>query len=281
MKIEIPTELLFPMGGTTPLTAEAVQDFIGLARKASSNTVDRQQIIEKFKELFAASSGDQYGRSSSLSWAESDLEHHAEKASSDAPRFISAFCDACNALNELGVAVPGHQYVNNILEKHSVPFRVADHRLVATDNHISPPDPIIGSAESTVSRALSDAKILLGHSDSSSAIDRVHTALHGYLLELCEGVVQVEQDASLPRVFKLLRRSHLALSQEGPRGSDVTKILQSFAGAIDALSTIRNQASLAHANDLLDEPEATMALNAVYTVFRYIQDCVKRHENEI
>ena len=136
MKIEVPTELQFPMGGTTQLTAEAVQDFIGLARKVYSNTVDRQQIIEKFKELFAASSGDQYGRSSSLSWAESDLEHHADRASSDAPRFIAAFCDACNALKELGVAVPGHQYVNNILEKHSVPFRVSDHRLVATDDHI-------------------------------------------------------------------------------------------------------------------------------------------------
>ena len=278
MKIEVPTELLFPMGETTPLTADAVQDFIGLARKASSNIVDRQQIIEKFKDFFAASAGDQYGRSSNLSWAESDLEYHADRASLDAPGFIAAFCNACDALEEQGVAVPSHLYVNNLLDKHSVPFRVTDHLLVTAGDHISPPDPVVWSAESTVSRALSDAKILLGYSESSSAIDRVHTALHGYLLELCDGVVQVEQDAPLPRLFKLLRQSHPALAPRGPRGADVTKILQSFAGAIDALSTIRNRASLAHANDLLDEPEATIALNAVYTVFRYIQDCVKRHE---
>ncbi|WP_367947664.1 abortive infection family protein [Halomonas sp. TA22] len=42
---------------------------------------------------------------------------------------------------------------------------------------------------------------------------------------------------------------------------------------------LRNRASLAHANELLDEPEATVALNAVYTIFRYIQDCIKRFGN--
>ena len=151
---------------------------------------------------------------------------------------------------------------------------------MATDEHISPPDPVIGTAESTVSRALADAKALVGHSDASSAIDRAHTALHGYLLELCGNAsIPVENDASLSRVFKLLRRSHPALSPDGPRASDVTKILQSFAASIDALSTIRNRASLAHANELLDEPEATVALNAVYTIFRYVQDCIKRFGN--
>lgn len=280
MPIEMPVELRFPMGGTTPLTGRAVQDFITLARKASSSNISRQQIIEKFKEYLAIASGDQYAKSSSLSWAESDLEFHAERAASDAPGFISAFCDACEALENWGVAVPGHQYVNNILEKHAVPYRVIDNQLVTTDDHISPPDPVIGTAESTVSRALADAKTLLGHSDASSAIDRAHTALHGYLLELCGSAsIQIEIDAPLSKVFKTLRQSHPALAPEGPRSSDVTKILQSFAASINALSTIRNRASLAHANELLDEPEATVALNAVYTIFRYLQDCIKRFDN--
>lgn len=280
MPIEMPVELRFPMGGTTPLTDGAVQDFISLARKASSSSIGRQQIIEKFKEIFAITSGDQYAKSSSLSWAESDLEDHADRAASDAPGFIAAFCDACEALENWGVAVPGHQYVNNILEKHSVPFRVIDNQLVANDEHISPPDPVIGTAESTVSRALADAKALLGHSDASSAIDRAHTALHGYLIELCGNAsIPLDNDASLSRVFKVLRQSHPALVPEGPRASDVTKILKSFAASIDALSTIRNRASLAHANELLSEPEATVALNAAYTIFRYIQDCMKRFDN--
>ncbi|QJQ95144.1 MULTISPECIES: hypothetical protein [Halomonadaceae] len=174
----------------------AVQDFISLARKASSSTIGRQQIIEKYKGFLAIASGDQYANSSSLSWAESNLENHAEKAASDAPGFIAAFCDACEALENWGVAVPGHQYVNNILEKHSVPFRVIDSQLAATDEHISPPDPVIETAESTVSRALADAKALVGYSDASSAIDRAHTALHGYLIKLCGNAsIPVEDDA--------------------------------------------------------------------------------------
>ena len=44
------------------------------------------------------------------------------------------------------------------------------------------------------------------------------------------------------------------------------------------MSTIRNRASLAHANQLLDEPEAALVLNAISTLFHYIEDCVARSE---
>ncbi len=268
------------MGGTVPLTMDAVQDFINLARRTSSSAVGRQDIIERFKEYFAAASGDQYARSSSLSWSESDLEYHAELAASDAPGFIAAFCDACEMLESVGVAVPGHQYVNNILEKHGVPFRVKNNQLAEAEDHLSPPVPSDDSAESTVSRALADAKALVGHSNAASAIDRAHTALHAYLIKLCEDAsIHTDSDISLSKAFKLLRREHPALAPDGPRAEDITKILQSFASAIDAFSTIRNKASLAHANDLLEEPEATAALNSIYTVFRYLQDCIKRSGN--
>lgn len=280
MPVEMPVELRFPMGGTIPMTMDAVQDFLSLARRASSNAVGRQKIIECFKEYFATASGDQYAKSSSLSWAESDLEYHAQRAASDAPGFIAAFCDACEALDAMGVTVPGHQYVNNILEKYDVPFRLIDNVLTATEEHLTPPDSRSDTAESTVSRALADAKSLVGHSDAASAIDRAHTALHAYLIELCEGAsIPIEDDVTLSKAFKLLRRSHPALTPEGPRAGDITKILQSFASAIDAFSTIRNKASLAHANDLLEEPEATAALNSIYTIFRYLQDCIKRSGN--
>lgn len=280
LPVEMPVELRFPMGGTVPLTMDAVQDFLNLARRASSNAIGRQDIIERFKEYFAAASGDQYARSSSLSWAESDLEYHAQLAASDAPGFIAAFCDACEVLESMSVAVPGHQYVNNILEKHSVPFRIIDNELTATEEHLSPPDPGVDTAESTVSRALADAKALVGHSNAASAIDRAHTALHAYLIELCASAsITIEDGITLSKAFKLLRKSHPALAPEGPRAADITKILQSFASAIDAFSTIRNKASLAHANDLLEEPEATAALNSIYTVFRYLQDCIKRSGN--
>lgn len=79
-------------------------------------------------------------------------------------------------------------------------------------------------------------------------------------------------------LFKALRRDHAALKPQGPRSADIAKILGSLATVVDSLAPIRNKASLAHANPLLDEPEAAAALNATRTVFHYVQDCVRRSQ---
>ena len=276
MPLQMTSELRFPMGASTPLSNAAVEDFLVLARKVTS-TISRKQIIETYKEYFCRASGEYYSSSSDLSWAESDLDRDARNASSDAPGFIAAFCDACEYLGARDIAVPNHTIVNNILEKHNVPFRIIDNELCNTTEYITPPKPQ-ASPESVVARALSDAKALIGHSNSSSAIDRAHTALHGYLVHLCvNNNIEIKQDTTTAKAFKLLRQSHPALSPDGPRASDLTRVLQAFATSIDAFSTIRNKASLAHANELLDEPEATAAVNAIYTIFRYIQDCLQRY----
>ena len=277
MPLQMNSELRFPMGSSTPLSNAAVEDFLILARKVTS-TVARKKIIETFKEYFCSASGECYASSSSLAWAESDLDRAAHTASSDAPGFIAAFCDACENLSDMDITVPNHSIVNNILEKHNVPFRINNNELCNTSEYIAPPRPQ-ASPESVVARALSDAKALIGHTDASSAVDRAHTALHGYLVHLCvDNNVEIKQDITTAKAFKQLRESHPALAPDGPRAPDVTRVLQAFATSIDAFSTIRNKASLAHANVLLDEPEATAVLNAIYTIFRYIQDCFQRYE---
>jgi len=279
--VKMPVELRFSMGASTPIDSAAVNDLMSAARKVRSDKIDRQDILECFKEYFAAASGDQYARSSSLSWAETDVDYHAQRCLSDAPGFIAAFCDACEELGAEGVGVPGHQYVNNVLDKYDVPFRIIENEIVTSSEYLVQPDTGCESAESIVSRALSDAKALVGHSNAASAIDRAHTGLHAYLIELCgQAEIRVEDDVSLSRAFKLLRTNHAALTLDVHRAKDIAQIVQSFASAIDAFSTIRNKASLAHANVLLEGPEATAALNSIYTVFRYLQDCIKRHEAE-
>jgi hypothetical protein len=42
------------------------------------------------------------------------------------------------------------------------------------------------------------------------------------------------------------------------------------------MSPIRNKASLAHANPLLEGPEAIAVVNAAYTILRYVQDSLAR-----
>ena len=269
------SELRFPMGASTPINPLAMEDLLNLAKRVTASG-NRQAVLEIFKEHFCRVSGDYYGRSSNLDWAESDFRRNAKSAAPDGPGFIAAFADACEQLSQSGSATPDHVHINKILENHLVPFQIVNNVLVKTDEYISPPEPEMLEA-TVVARALADAKALIGQSSASSAIDRTHTALHGYLINLCkQSSLEVSESTTTAKAFKVLRENHSAFEATGPRSAEVTRVLQAMATSIDAFSTIRNKASMAHANELLDEPEATAIVNSMYTIFRYIQDCLSR-----
>ncbi len=280
MPLQMASELRFSMGATCPLSEQAVSAVLSLLRR-SSGAVGQQFIIETFKKHFCKVDGLTYSKSSSLDWAESDLNYYASTASKNAPGFIAAACDALEELEHLGVSVPQPVNINAVLSSNNVPYVIRNNTLVELSQRVSPPE-IKESISEVVARALSDAQALVGTADASSAIDRAHTALHGYVLELCcMHSISLPDDATLSKAFKQLREGHPAFAPTGPRPSDVFRVLSSFAGAVDSFSTLRNNASLAHVNELLLVPEATASLNAMYTIFRYIQDCIRRYEGRL
>jgi hypothetical protein len=275
MPLQMPPELLFSTGPTTPLHDVAVQEFLGYARRISS-PAGRQGTFEEFKRAFCRVSGEPYHSSSSEGWAESDLVVAAGKAADNAPGFIQAFVEACEALQIRGAVVPDHARINHLLAQLHVPFRIEDGQLLASSGFVAPPDAPKDVA-STASRAFLEAAGLVRNGQASSAIDRIHTALHAYFLELCGGAgIEAGADPTTGQLFKLLRDQRAALQPTGPRHEDVTRILRSFAMVVDAMSPIRNKASLAHANPLLEEPEALVVIHAAYTIFRYVQDSLAR-----
>jgi Abortive infection C-terminus len=123
-----------------------------------------------------------------------------------------------------------------------------------------------------VVRALADADELIRTNGATSAVDRIHTALHGHVLALCESTgIEVDHETTTNRALKLLRQNHPALAASGPRAGDITRILGAMATVLDSLNPIRNNASVAHPNaQLLDEPEAHLAINAARTVFAFL-----------
>jgi hypothetical protein len=123
-----------------------------------------------------------------------------------------------------------------------------------------------------VVRALADAEQMLHTTGATSGVDRVHTALHGHLLALCEQVgVATPSDASMTTIFKALRREHPRLSDLGPRRQDIEKVLNAASSIFDALGPVRNRASVAHPNlDLLAEPEAMLVINVGRTLLNYL-----------
>lgn len=140
-------------------------------------------------------------------------------------------------------------------------------------------DPVLASVPSSVAtgdviqRAMADAEQLILTSGPVSAVDRLHTALHGYLRMLCsECGAQVAEDASLTALFKTMRAEHPALKFLGPHDKEMVKVLNGFANAIDAINALRNNGSVAHPSEhLLGEAEAYLAVNATRTVLNYIR----------
>lgn len=128
------------------------------------------------------------------------------------------------------------------------------------------------SASDVVRRALSDADQLVATNGAQSAVDRLHTAMHGYLKTACKDAgISIPDNATLTQAFKALRSEHSALGDLGSHGSEVAKVLQSFAAVLDALNTIRNHGSVAHPTERLIEPaEASLFVNAVRTLFHYL-----------
>ena len=123
-----------------------------------------------------------------------------------------------------------------------------------------------------VVRAIADAESLIGSTGATSGVDRVHTALHGHLLALCEASsIETPPRASLNAVFRALRTEHPQLQEQGPRSQDIQKVLNSTSAILDALDPVRNRASVAHPNqELLAEPEAMLVVNVGRTLLNYL-----------
>lgn len=132
--------------------------------------------------------------------------------------------------------------------------------------------PTLRVTSSTVERAISDAESLIRTNGPTSGVDRIHTALHGYLIAVCEeaGIAHGKRPTTM-ELFSLIRNRHAAFRNAETQASETVTILRSLSRLIDTLNSVRNEASLAHSNDqLLDEPEAFLMINAARTVLHYL-----------
>lgn len=132
--------------------------------------------------------------------------------------------------------------------------------------------PSLKITTATVELAISDAEALLKTNGATSGVDRIHTALHGYLKKVClDAGIAYESDDTITKLFKLLRQKHVALKNLGARQNDIEKIFQAFGTIMDALNPIRNKASIAHPNEnLLEKDEAFLVINSAKTILHYL-----------
>jgi hypothetical protein len=136
--------------------------------------------------------------------------------------------------------------------------------------------PELKITSEVVDRAITDAERLLESGQgAASALDRVHTTLHGYLIELCveAGLIsKAGEYPSMTALFKKLREEHPKFGYSGPRASEVGAALKATPSIIEAFNTLRNNASLAHPNQaIVPEPEAMYLINLARSLLHYIE----------
>jgi hypothetical protein len=135
---------------------------------------------------------------------------------------------------------------------------------------------VTGSAPTFTSdvviRAIDDAEALLQGGGPTSAVDRVHTSIHGHLRYLCdEAQIPYGRDETMVVLLKKLRQQHPKLRNPGPRPNDIETVLRASGSILDALNPVRNNASVAHPNqDLLGRDEAQLVINVGRSLLSYL-----------
>jgi hypothetical protein len=108
-------------------------DFFMFIKKIAGQHSDRQYVIEHYKRHFADAAARPCYTSTSLSWAESDLNDYMSAAAGNAPLFIEAFFDAGNALQMANpqFIVPDVATINQILAKYAAGYELQPPALIS------------------------------------------------------------------------------------------------------------------------------------------------------
>lgn len=133
-------------------------------------------------------------------------------------------------------------------------------------------NPSLTITSEVIERAIADAKTLIENTGATSAVDRVHTLLHGYLKQLCRNNgITVSEDANVTTLFSQLRSNHAAFQNAENNSPNVSRMIRSLGAILDVFNPIRNHESMSHPNEvLLDEPEAILFINIARSVLQYI-----------
>lgn len=151
------------------------------------------------------------------------------------------------------------------------------------DSTVIETDLSLADAYTAVRKSLDDAEVLLKESDASSCVDRIFTALHGFLEAICvDANIQILKNESIIKLFNKIRDEHPAFISFGStRRSDIIKIMRSLSAIVDTLQPIRNNASLAHPNKiLLDPPEAILIINTTKSIIIYLDNKITRWKSQ-
>lgn len=131
-----------------------------------------------------------------------------------------------------------------------------------------------------VEEALKQAEILINNHSAASAVDRVHTALHGYLKKICNeaGIVFEKNKPTIQEIFSKLKNEHpcFKVDNDPDFNALINTIINSISKLLHKLNDIRNDKSFAHPNEnILGESEALFVINVSRAILNYVNSKIK------
>jgi len=130
--------------------------------------------------------------------------------------------------------------------------------------------------------ALDDASTLIANDKPVSAVDRTHTAFHGFLRTICdEQNLQYGTNPSVTKLFKIIRQNSPKLQPKGIFSNEIDRILNSMSSIVDAVNTLRNRGSVAHPNErLLSAEAALLCINSIRTLFQFLDSKLRTNRTK-
>lgn len=118
-----------------------ISDLAVLIKRVAGQHGNRQHIIEHYKRYFADAAGRPHHYSSTLNWAESDLDDYMREAGENAPMFIEAFFDTGQALKNQNeeFVVPNVTIINHVLSSNNAGYELSPPNLIARNAPASIP----------------------------------------------------------------------------------------------------------------------------------------------
>lgn len=132
----------------------------------------------------------------------------------------------------------------------------------------------VKNVNENIYQALEDAEVLLQKNGPHRAYDRVHTALHASLRQMCANhrIATNTTNDNVPGLLALITAHLKALPDDG-RNEDVFKMLRSSGSILHGINNLRNNSSMAHPTEtLLNEADARFAINLVRSIMTYIDE---------
>lgn len=125
-----------------------------------------------------------------------------------------------------------------------------------------------------VRETLDQCDTLISNHSYASAVDRAHTALHGYLGEICKdaGLQFSNADPNIMEMWGKIRAEHpkFRINAQEPN-TPVNQVVNYIGKMLHNLNDVRNKQTYSHPNEeIIDENEAQLVINLSRVLLQYI-----------